>query len=89
MVIIQYNKLHHIESILLLKYTFKFPLKKTMMKKYLLFIAKWVISVLVRGVAQPGRVLGLGPRCRMFESCRPDHSRKDGRRAVFFCYEAA
>lgn len=25
-----------------------------------------------RGVAQPGRVLGLGPRCRMFESCRPD-----------------
>ena len=29
-----------------------------------------------RGVAQPGRVLGLGPRCRMFESCRPDHCLK-------------
>ena len=25
-----------------------------------------------RGVAQPGRVLGLGPRCRRFESSRPD-----------------
>lgn len=26
-----------------------------------------------RGVAQSGRVLALGARCRMFESCRPDH----------------
>lgn len=26
-----------------------------------------------RGVAQPGRALGLGPRCRVFESRRPDH----------------
>lgn len=26
-----------------------------------------------RGVAQSGRVLGLGPRCRRFESFRPDH----------------
>ena len=26
----------------------------------------------VRGVAQFGRVLGLGPRCRRFESCRLD-----------------
>ena len=25
-----------------------------------------------RGVTQLGRVLGLGPRCRRFESCRPD-----------------
>ena len=25
-----------------------------------------------RGVAQSGRVLGLGPRCRRFESFRPD-----------------
>ena len=25
-----------------------------------------------RGVAQFGRVLGLGPRCRRFESCRLD-----------------
>ena len=24
------------------------------------------------GVAQFGRVLGLGPRCRRFESCRPN-----------------
>ena len=28
-----------------------------------------------RGVAQFGRVLGLGPRCRRFESCRLDHKR--------------
>lgn len=26
-----------------------------------------------RGVAQPGRVLALGARCRRFESSRPDH----------------
>ena len=26
-----------------------------------------------RGVAQFGRVRGLGPRCRRFEFCRPDH----------------
>ena len=26
-----------------------------------------------RGVAQPGRVLALGARCRVFESRRPDH----------------
>ena len=29
-------------------------------------------SKIVRGVAQFGRVLGLGPRCRRFESCRLD-----------------
>ncbi len=28
-----------------------------------------------RGVAQFGRVLGLGPRCRRFESCRLDHKK--------------
>ena len=27
----------------------------------------------IRGVTQFGRVLGLGPRCRRFESCRLDH----------------
>ena len=32
-----------------------------------------VYKTSIRGVAQPGRVLGLGPRCRMFESCHPDH----------------
>ncbi len=26
----------------------------------------------IRGVTQFGRVLGLGPRCRRFKSCRPD-----------------
>lgn len=26
-----------------------------------------------RGVAQPGRVLALGARCRWFKSSRPDH----------------
>ena len=35
-----------------------------------------VYKTVIRGVAQPGRVLGLGPRCRMFESCRPDHKIK-------------
>ena len=29
-----------------------------------------------RGVAQFGRVLGLGPRCRRFKSCRLDQSKK-------------
>ena len=28
-----------------------------------------------RGVAQFGRVLGLGPRCRRFKSCRLDHKK--------------
>ena len=28
----------------------------------------------IRGVAQPGRVLALGARCRMFKSCRPDQN---------------
>ena len=37
-----------------------------------------------RGVAQPGRVLGLGPRCRMFESCRPDQHKKDGEGSRLF-----
>ena len=35
-----------------------------------------VYKTFIRGVAQPGRVLGLGPRCRMFESCRPDQYQK-------------
>jgi hypothetical protein len=30
----------------------------------------------VRGVAQPGSALGLGPRGRRFESSRPDHQRR-------------
>ena len=38
-----------------------------------------------RGVAQSGRVLGLGPRCRRFESFRPDHKFQNRRRnAAFF-----
>ena len=41
-----------------------------------------VYKTFIRGVAQPGRVLGLGPRCRMFESCRPDH-KKPLARVVF------
>ena len=31
-----------------------------------------------REVAQLGRVLGLGPRCRRFESCLPDHQATNG-----------
>ena len=30
--------------------------------------------LLCRGVAQFGRVPGLGPGCRRFKSCRPDHT---------------
>src|ERR1700687_923939 len=42
-----------------------------------------------RGVAQPGRALGLGPRSRRFESCRPDYLsgealRLPSRRAFLF-----
>ena len=33
----------------------------------------------IRGVAQPGRVLGLGPRCRRFEPSHPDHKYIDHR----------
>ena len=29
-------------------------------------------KVYFRGVAQPGRALGSGPRCRWFKSSRPD-----------------
>ena len=32
-----------------------------------------------RGVAQFGRVLGLGPRCRRFKSCRLDQSARNNR----------
>src|SRR5258708_28513825 len=34
-----------------------------------------------RGVAQPGRALGSGPRGRWFESNRPDHSSTEKARA--------
>ena len=37
-----------------------------------------VSSNLRRGVAQPGRALGSGPRGRRFESSRPDHKLKGG-----------
>ena len=33
----------------------------------------WVTLTSLRGVAQPGRALGSGPRCRRFKSSRPDH----------------
>lgn len=39
-------------------------------------VADGVDSRVSRGVAQPGRVLALGARCRTFESCRPDHFHK-------------
>ena len=31
------------------------------------------VLIINRGVAQPGRVLALGARCRRFKSCYPDH----------------
>ena len=36
------------------------------------FTKKDVIMAGIRGVAQPGRVLALGARCRRFEPSRPD-----------------
>ncbi len=41
---------------------------------YLCYNIKAVARDYFRGVAQFGRVLGLGPRCRRFESCRLDHA---------------
>ena len=32
-----------------------------------------VDEIIARGVAQPGRALGSGPRSRWFKSSRPDH----------------
>ena len=37
------------------------------------FTENRVIIPDIRGVAQPGRVLALGARCRRFEPSRPDH----------------
>src|SRR5690606_9875149 len=34
----------------------------------------WATISILRGVAQPGRVLALGARCRRFESSRPDQA---------------
>ena len=42
-----------------------------------------VIILAIRGVAQPGRVLGLGPRCRRFEPSHPDQKIQIGIRADF------
>ncbi len=39
----------------------------------------------IRGVAQFGSALGLGPRCRRFESCRPDHVIKTACKKAVFC----
>ena len=39
--------------------------------------------MLFRGVTQLGRVLGLGPRCRMFKSCHLDHQKKTPRGSFF------
>ena len=44
----------------------------------------WYTSACNRGVAQSGRVLALGARCRMFESCRPDHKNSQLRRVIVF-----
>ena len=32
-------------------------------------------NLIIRGVTQFGRVLGLGPRCRRFKSCHLDHEK--------------
>ena len=44
-------------------------------RKNLRVIGGFSLVVIVRGVAQPGRALALGARCREFESRRPDHLR--------------
>ena len=45
-----------------------------------------IICVGNRGVAQFGRVLGLGPRCRRFKSCRLDQKKRhfSTKKNVFF-----
>lgn len=40
----------------------------------------------IRGVAQPGRVLGLGPRCRRFEPSHPDQRVQTARQERFFIW---
>ena len=48
-------------------------LNKYKIKIKICILKKWCYnSIRFRGVAQSGRVLGLGPRCRRFESFRPD-----------------
>ena len=47
-----------------------------------------IIGLIIRGVAQLGRVLGSGPRGRGFESRHSDHQREDDAIVVFsflFC----
>ena len=56
-------------------------------KKYLFFRAGHIkIGNVVRGVAQPGRVLAWGARGRRFESCHPDHKNKKRPCADFYFY---
>ena len=45
------------------------------------------IIAVFRGVAQSGRVLALGARCRRFESCRPDHKNSNRPCADFNFYK--
>ena len=47
------------------------------------FTEKHVIIPVIRGVAQPGRVLALGARCRRFEPSRPDQKIKIGCVPIF------
>ncbi len=54
-------------------------------KKYLCFKVRRIkIRDVVRGVAQPGRVLAWGARGRKFESCHPDHNDKKKRSCADF-----
>ena len=55
----------------------------TFYKKDLLFLPKRDKISGVRSVAQPGRVLALGARCRWFESSRSDHLEKPPQRVAF------
>ena len=50
------------------------------------FMKKHVIMAGIRGVAQPGRVLGLGPRCRRFEPSHPDQLNKKYRFMRYFLF---
>ena len=47
------------------------------------FAKKGVIIADIRGVAQPGRVLALGARCRRFEPSRPDQKIKIDHVSIF------
>ena len=54
------------------------------MQKY--FFRLCLLLVTHRDLAQPGRALALGARCRWFESNSPDHIKNPVRNGGVLCY---